>query len=137
MTMESAGHIHAKNMALFAEDAKHHKEPWKLWEFKNVWSDEWFDCSHHPTWEVTSEFRRKTKTHIVNGVEIPDLRVTQKHRDHFYLADPVSLYFFTFLDDDGDDMLSLWIERGMVYQGTEEGKQAAILHSKAMLGIQI
>lgn len=131
---ENQGHVHAELMAQYAEDAKTHAKPWKLWQVKSK-DCTWDDCGFHPTWRRCLQYRRKPKTHIVNGVEIPDLRVTQKHGDHFYLADPVSLYFFTLLEDDEDDMVTLWIERGLVYQGTEEGIQAAILHAKAMLGI--
>ena len=31
---EQKGHIHAESMALYAEDAKTHVEPWKEWQFK-------------------------------------------------------------------------------------------------------
>lgn len=131
---ENQGHVHAELMAQYAEDARTHAEPWKLWECREP-GGKWAPVGAWIPWVPSAEYRRKPKTHIVNGVEIPDLRVTQKHGDHFYLADPVSLYFFTLLEDDEDDMVTLWIERGLAYQHTEEGKQAAILHAKAMLGI--
>lgn len=131
---EQQGYVHAKLMLQFAEDAQTHAEPWKLWQFK-VEDDAWRDCPRNPHWRVTTEYRRKPKTHIVNGVEIPDLRVTPKYGDDYYLADSLSITFFNAHNFVEHRMEKLWVERGLCYQRTEEGKQAAILHSKAMLGI--
>lgn len=78
---------------------------------------------------------RKLKTHIVHGVEIPDLRVSPKYGDYYYIADPLSRTLFTVREDTRKLAVKEWVNRGLVYQHTEEGKQAAILHSKAMLGI--
>ena len=78
---------------------------------------------------------RKPKTHIVNGVEIPDLRVSPKQGDYFYLVDPLSRTLFTVREHTKKLAVKEWVERGLVYLHTVEGKQAAILHSKAMLGI--
>ena len=67
--------------------------------------------------------------------KFPDLLVSPELGDIYYLADPVSKSFYTihmFEDHKADRM---WVGRGLTYQNTEEGKQAAILHSKAMLGI--
>lgn len=129
------GHVHAESMALYAEDAKTHAEPWKLWQVK---ADDgvWWDCDAHPRWANDTEYRRKPKTHTVHGVEIPDLRVSPKYGEYYYLANPVSSTYYTvhkFIKDDTLDII--WVERGLAYQHTEEGSQAAILHSKAMLGI--
>lgn len=78
---------------------------------------------------------KQEKTHVVNGVEIPDLRASPEHGDDYYLANPASSILFTSHTSDGYSMEKIWVERGLVYQDTEEGKQAAILHSKAMLGV--
>lgn len=85
--------------------------------------------------EQQDRVHAELKTHIVNGVEIPDLRVVPEHGDSYHLADPTvpeltSLYKFT-----GTVIDKIWVGRGLAYQPTGEGKQAAVLHSKAMLGI--
>ena len=131
---EQQGHVHAKLMLQYAEDAMTHAEPWKLWQIK-VDDRFWRDCGYSPSWDSSSKYRRKPKTHVVHGVEIPDLRVTLECDGYYHLADPVSKTFFTghrFADHSAD---KLWVERGLAYQDTEEGRQAAILHAKAMLGI--
>ena len=128
------GHIHAELMAQYAEDAMAHSEPWKLWQIKTG-SFDWIDCKFSPTWDPSCEFRRKPKTHIVNGVEVPDLRISPEYGNYYYLADPTERDFTYFYLFHGDGTGSLWVKRGLIYQGTEEGKQAAILHAMAMLGI--
>ena len=62
------GHIHAESMALYAEDAKTHAEPWKLWQI-TIGSLGWIDCKFSPQWDPTCEFRRKPKTLIEDGAE--------------------------------------------------------------------
>lgn len=131
---ENKGHIHAELMAQYAKDAKTSKTPWVLWEYLDR-DDGWTTHRGAPGWYETSEYRRKPKTHVVNGVEIPDLRVTPELGDKYYLADPASRTFFTRQNFVEHRMEKLWVERGLTYEDTEEGKQAAILHAKAMLGM--
>lgn len=130
---DTQGHPHAELMMQYAEDAKTHAEPWELWQIKTG-SFNWIDCKISLAWDPTSEYRRKSKTHTVHGVEIPDLRVLPEIGDYYYLADPTvselaELHKFVMRAE------TLRAERGLAYQNSEEGKQAAILHSKAMLGI--
>lgn len=131
---EQVGHVHAELMRQYAEDAKTNPEPWKLWEIK---ADDglWWDCQYSPMWEDITEYRRKHKSHTVNGVEIPDLRVKPEEGEPYYLADPLSRTFFTLRQAYKNAARNDWVERGLVYPHTEEGKQAAILHAKSMLGI--
>lgn len=131
---EYVGHVHADLMRQYAEDAKTHTEPWKLWQVKDA-EGTWWRCQFSPSWDASLEFRCKPKTHIVNGVEIPDLRVKPEEGEQYYLADPLSRTFFTLRQAYKNAARNDWVERGLVYPHTEEGKQAAILHSKSMLGI--
>lgn len=128
------GHVHADLMALYAEDAKTNAEPWKLWQIKSGSSD-WISCKFSPAWDTSCEFRRKPKTHTVNGVEVPDLRIKLKVGDRFYLVDPTEPEFTHIYKSTNDSFETMWAERGLCYENTEEGKQAAILHAKAWLGI--
>ena len=131
---EKKGHVHAELMAQYAEDAKTSKTPWQLWEYLDK-DDGWTTFKGSPGWYATSEYRRKPTTHIVNGVEVPELRVKLEEGGYCYLANPASRTLFTSHKFVGDSIDKLWFERGLTYQHTEEGKQAAILHAKAMLGM--
>ena len=134
---EKKCHVHAELMAQFAEDAKTHTEPWKLWQIK---ADDgiWWDCQYSPMWQIEAEYRRKPKTHIVNGVEIPDLRITPKIYEEYCYPAPnhPSLAFRSRTNYAHFNEADVHrIKNGLCYETSEEGRQAAILHSKAMLGI--
>ena len=131
------GHIHAELMAQYAEDAKTHAEPWKLWQVKAD-GGVWRYCRIHPVWAYDTEYRRKPKTHIVNGVEIPDLRIKVFNEEALgggcigYCADPLDVELH--LEHWNPETTKRFLELGILYEPTEEGKQAAILHAKAWLG---
>ena len=131
---EQQGHVHAELMAQYAEDAKTHAEPWKLWQIK-AGSFDWIDCKFSPAWDPICEFRHKPKTRFIHGVEIPDLRVTPKYGEYYYLASPLTSSYYSVHRFVRGSTLDFWVERGLTYQHTKEGLQAAILHAKAMLGI--
>ena len=134
--LPTKGHVHAELMAQYAEDAKTTDEPWELWQIKDKYKDDvWICCLRHPIWATHLEYRRKPKTHIVNGVEVPDLRVLPKYGDSYWCPDPTSKQYVQIFDNLGT-MHDLHREESwLCYEYTEEGKQAAILHSKIMLGI--
>lgn len=133
--MAERGHVHAKLMAQYAEDAKTSKTPWELWEYLDK-DDGWTTFRGSPGWYETSEYRRKPKTHMVHGVEIPDLRVSPEDHEGYYYPTPhfpVLVQAGTYMQSYARDVHRS--EHGLCYRDTEEGKQAAILHAKIMLGI--
>lgn len=90
-----------------------------------------------PSWDLSFEYRRKPKTHLVNGVEVPDLRIeTKTGQDYWYPAPSIDVLVWGTVH--GYDSLTDGhrLENNLCYEPTEEGKQAAILHAKAMLGIK-
>lgn len=136
--LPTKGHPHAELMQQYAEDAKTHAEPWELWQFKAE-GDEWWDCPRGLHWRVTTKYRRKPKTHTVNGVEVPDLRFTPKIYEEYYFPSPdfPSLALRTranYAHFNASDEHR--IKNGLCYEISEEGRQAAVLHAKAMLGIE-
>lgn len=131
---EHQGHVHYELMAQYVEDAKTHAEPWKFWEFKGhdgIWRD--FVLSH-PAWNSDKVYRRKPKTHSLHGVEIPDLRIEPKNGQEYWYPDPSTAYFVGF-GTHGTESSVHRLANNLCYKHTEQGKQAAVLHAKAMLGI--
>lgn len=122
-------------MALYAEDAKTHDEPWWEWQVECE-NETWWQCQGHPDWSWDRKYRRKPKR-IVNGVEIPVFEFTPKMGERFYAANVGLPDFFEegYWSSKDCTFTQRMIERGLLYPHTEEGKQAAILHSKVMLGI--
>lgn len=63
-------HVHADLMAEYAKDAQTTNKPWLGWEYKGLESGFWQSCENSPAWWSHFEYRRKRKTHIVNGKEV-------------------------------------------------------------------
>lgn len=67
------GHIHAAAMAEYAKDALETDMPWERWEVSMTESgDEYRNLLGHPDWAVTRKYRRKPKTILINGHEVPE-----------------------------------------------------------------
>ena len=67
------GHIHAAAMAEYAKDAAETDMPWEWWEVSMTESgDEYRNLFGHPDWAVTRKYRRKPKTILINGYEVPE-----------------------------------------------------------------
>lgn len=77
------------------------------------------------------------RTKLINGVEIPVFEFTPQVGEKFYAANVGLPEFFEegYMSPKGCTYTQRMIERGLIYPFTEEGKQAAILHAKAMLNI--
>jgi hypothetical protein len=76
------------------------------------------------------------QTKLVHGVEIPDISFNPKNGEDYYAIDLTDKRFYIEFQWRDDEMDFTLCERDLCYPHTEEGKQAAILHAKAMLGIK-
>lgn len=91
----------------------------------------------HPRWLLDRVYRRKIKTNLIHGVEIPALPYALSVGDWYYCANIglPELFEEVRYSSDGCTLTSRMKERGLIYPYSKEGKEAAILHSKVMLGI--
>ncbi len=73
---------------------------------------------------------------VIHSVEIPDISFQPKAEDRYYHPNPLvpSLYDHSYYSA-GAVVDAHRAEYGLCYPDSEAGKQAAILHAKAMLGI--
>jgi hypothetical protein len=73
---------------------------------------------------------------VINGLEIPDISFKPNIEERCYIPAIIPELYrgLCFYRSDMNVHLS---DNGMCYPDTKEGKQAAILHAKAMLGIHI
>lgn len=127
------GHIHAELMMQYAENAKTTDKPWELWQTTTA-DQPWSDLTRTPLWNTLSLYRRKPKMKLIHGVEVPDIGITPEYGDMYYLADVYAVDLFDRPQATGR-LDKHWASLGLCYPYTEDGKQAAILHAKAMLGI--
>lgn len=133
--MAKQGHVHSESMALYAEDAKTTDKPWELWQTTTA-DHPWSDLQRNPEWNPLSLYRRKPKTHIVHGVEVPDLRIKPQIGEEYWFPDASTeklVYGTVYGYESTIDTHR--VSNNLCYEPTEAGKQAAILHAKACLGI--
>lgn len=129
-------HPHAELMLQYAQDAMTTTEPWKLWQFRSN-LDNWEPLIRNPLWGHSTSYRRRPITKLIHGVEVPDISFIPEQDKEYYFPAPhiTKLYGCTnYLSKSEND--SFKVQQGLCYPHTEEGKQAAILHAKAMLGIK-
>lgn len=129
------GHPHAELYQELADIAKCIDTPWD--EFQIRIKGKWHDCKDQTQlFHASKEYRRKPKTKLIHGVEVPDISFAPQHGEIFMLATPMysSACVRTRMDFTHPDMNHI-ISNGLCYPDTREGKQAAILHAKAMLGV--
>ena len=129
------GHPHALLMMQYAEDAKTTDKPWELDQIKTV-QNIWKDIGGQFIFNSDHTYRRKPKTKLINGVEIPDISFTPEYLQDYWFPDPSTDGFChqtLYAPMSSGDIHR--VKHGLCYPLTEEGKQAAILHSKAMLCI--
>ncbi len=77
------GYIHAAAMAEYAKDALETDKPWERWEFCHM-RGEYQSLHSHPEWVENNEYRRKAKTILINGHEVPEPCRTPLHDAMFY-----------------------------------------------------
>ena len=63
-------HKHAALIAQYAQDATETDAPWERWEVS--FGGGFIGVTGHPNWSVNHEYRRKTKTILINGHEVPE-----------------------------------------------------------------
>ena len=75
---------------------------------------------------------------LVNGIEVPHISCEPKIYCTYCVPDPTNPEWFRsiFIEDYNNKRNEHAVKHGMYYPFTEKGKQAAILHAKAILGIK-
>ena len=122
------GHIHAAAMAEYAKDAAETDMPWELWEISMTESgDEYRNLLGHPDWAVTRKYRRKPKTILINGHEVPEPhRTPLKNGEVYWTLSLVRGTTSAHWQDDGID--SHYLENGFIHLT----KEAAEKHFNAL-----
>ena len=131
------GHPHAELMLQYAQDAMTTTEPHLLWQRFNEHQGIWKDFTGTPSWDSSTLYRRKPPYKLIHGVEVPDISFTPEDNEYYFYPDPTMPcmyemeYFHNYAEECGHRLTNK-----MCYPTTDEGREAAILHAKAMLGDQ-
>lgn len=129
MSNNQKGHPHAESMLLYAQDAFETDKPWERWEYQTTHTD-WEALSDHPSWHKCCGYRRKPKTILVNGTEVPEpVRKPLNFVESYWIAMPTDrdrAVLTTWLGHTDDEF---FLRSGLVHLT----KEAAVLHAEAML----
>lgn len=124
-------HVHAENMALYAQDAAETDTPWERWE-NNHPSDHcgWKMCVDHPGWSPRAQYRRKPRTISINGIDVPEpVREPLENGQRCFIPEIGGMLLYSLTEWDGGGIDYRLLERGMIHLT----KEAAIAHAKALL----
>lgn len=129
MSTNQKGHPHAESMLLYAQDAMETNKPWERWEY-NADGTGWYSLTICPVWEPPVSYRRKPKTILVNGIEVPEpVSKPLKESETYWLAVPTNrnrAVSIVWMDDKDDEYV---LQCGLIHLT----KEAAVLHAEAML----
>ena len=122
-----AKHIHAENMALYAQDALVSDTPWRYWEVRH--HDKWFHLNHNPNWHATYDYRRKPER---ISVELECGEVVSWPKPYtgklllgaaYWRVGLDGVHLNTFKNDITGNLL---LSNGMVYLVKEDAKEALV-----------
>ena len=117
------GHIHAAAMAEYAKDATETDMPWELWEVSLTESgDEYRNLLGHPEWAVTRKYRRKPKTILINGHEVPEPCRTPLKDGEVYWTLSLARGMNSLRWDD-DDIDNSYLKNGFVHLTSEAAEK--------------
>ena len=129
-----AKHIHAENMALYAQDAMETDTPWERWECNTGGVLGWVYMLHHPAWLTEARYRRKPKILSVTLATGEVVSWPEPHRSELEYGES----YFYFIPTHGDIVLKGWdsapwdrttLSNGCVHLTKEAAEQhAAALH---------
>lgn len=123
-------HLHAESMLLYAQDAMETDRPWERWECSDNCGGEWGSLSNHPIWGHWINYRRKPRTILINGIEVPE-PVKQD-------LEPGRLFFLVNILDhekiystswNSNPIYDMWLKRGLIHLTEENARK----HVEALL----
>lgn len=115
--------IHADNCALYAQDANECEEPWLRWQIRRAGL--WLDANSPFTFFPDQEYRRKPRTILINGFEVPEpVREPLEPGQVYWIAD-TSVYDSPLLKTVwyGDCFDRKWLAAGLIHTTREAAQQ--------------
>ena len=129
-----AKHIHAENMALYAQDAQETDKPWERWEVYGKITGRWIPLSECYPFLPENQYRRKPKMLSVTLASGEVVSWPAPHCTELEYGDP----YFYFVPTHGDIVLKKWdcapwdrttLSNGYIHLTKEAAEQhAAALH---------
>lgn len=131
-TDEKQPHPHAELMLQYAQDCAIDKDAWKNWQIKERFQFDWVMINGHPTWSERLEYRRKPRTIVIGGMEVPTPETREpKNGTVYYQTNPQSEDLYSEFEWVRDRFDLTVLQTGMLHLS----KENAIIHAKALIKI--
>lgn len=122
-------HPHAESMMLYAQDAMETDKPWERWVFITE-NGTLCQCMKHPEWRKDFEYRRKPRTILINGIEVPEpVKEELLEGQSYYLVDITYPQLMQLQYWDNDTLDARFLERGLIHLTEENARK----HAEALL----
>lgn len=124
------GHRHAKLMMEYAQDCLVNSRAYEKWEYSHSSSSpiKWMSLNCHPMWEPECDYRRKTPTITIGGVDVPKPETQPlAHETTYWVAMPLSGGQMLWRGDSYDFSV---LNAGLVHLS----KEAAAKHAEVLYG---
>ena len=121
---------HEKLIEQYCQDWLETERPWERWQVKFKNSDGWVTCGDHPIFSEKYEYRRKPRTILINGIEVPEperepLKFGERYCiPHLYVSSKIGEFYWA-----GDDLDLRCLNRGVVHLT----KESATKHAEALI----
>lgn len=133
--------VHLNHLRQYTKDAEETSEPWLRWQYKrklvneetdpidSLFENEWIDALGPIPFNPSYEYRRKPKTILINGFEVPEPVRDPLHYDQeYWLANPTE-HTARKYEWEGDDVDLRWLAAGLIHLD----KESAQIHIDALL----
>ena len=120
-------HKHWRLMRDYAHDAAETEKPWERWEYRD--GGAWYSHSLNPQWHTETEYRRKPRVILINGIEVPEPMREKPEIGDIYYVPQVRYTFVEQLKWAGNWIDIFNLNSGLVHL-TES---AALSHVNALL----
>lgn len=90
------GHIHARLMLQYAQDATETDTPWERWQYaadtEYDGCRQWRSLVSHPDWQTHLAYRRKSRTVRIGDIDVPEPMRTMPPSGSRYYAPDLGIY---------------------------------------------
>lgn len=134
-TPKTPKHKHADLIMKFAEIAQTDAEPWIHFEYFSTVLNRWLQMDQSDVFRTDYEYRFKkvNKVKVINSVEIPDITFIPKNKETYIAPALNNNRCNTYIANLESDFTAFHIDNDLCYPNTEEGKAAAVLHSRVLI----
>jgi len=121
---------HAKLVEQYCRDWLETDKPWERWQYLARHYQTWNNCTEHPAFSDWHEYRRKPRTILINGIEVPEPeREPLENNQEYFMTDLDPVRRTDPIAWDNHDFDKKALRNGLIHLTKESAKK----HAEALL----